>query len=97
MNTPMQIFKKHGAHFYENDEQAIIDAMDEYAEQQTKNLPLFDVVTQLPLQKVARLEVIDEKGRSYINWKPTNKVTMEFQDDCRTLKLFVQCSSTKNI
>ena len=43
MKTPMEIFKKHGAHYYENDEQAIIDAMTEYAEQQVKNLNIPDV------------------------------------------------------
>ena len=44
MKTPMEIFKKHGAHYYENDEQAIIDAMTEYAEQQVKNLNIPDVI-----------------------------------------------------
>ena len=33
MKTPIQIFKKHGAYYYENDEQEIIDAMSEYAKQ----------------------------------------------------------------
>jgi hypothetical protein len=28
----LQTFKKHGAHYYEGDEQEIIDAMEEYAE-----------------------------------------------------------------
>jgi hypothetical protein len=33
--TPIQTFKKHGAHYYEGDEQEIIDAREEYAEHKT--------------------------------------------------------------
>ena len=35
MRTPMQIFKKHNIHYYENDENAIEKAMQEYADEQT--------------------------------------------------------------
>lgn len=33
MKTAIAIFKKHGAHYYEGDEEAIIEAMREYASQ----------------------------------------------------------------
>ena len=33
MDKALQIFKKHGAHYYEGDEQAIIDAMNEFADE----------------------------------------------------------------
>lgn len=33
MRTPMQIFKKHNIHYYENDENAIEIAMQEYADE----------------------------------------------------------------
>lgn len=33
MDKALQIFKKHGAHYYQGDEQAIIDAMHEFANQ----------------------------------------------------------------
>jgi len=33
MRTPIQIFKKHGIHYYENDENAIEIAMQEYADE----------------------------------------------------------------
>jgi hypothetical protein len=39
--------------------------------------------------KVTRVEVIDERGRSYVNWKTGNKVKVAFQDDGRTIKIFI--------
>ena len=41
----------------------------------------------LPL--VTRVEVIDEKGRSYVNSDKDNIVTLILQDDGRTLKVFI--------
>jgi hypothetical protein len=45
--------------------------------------------TQLPFSKVTRVEVIDENGRSYVNWNKHNKVHVELQDNGRTLKVFI--------
>ena len=39
--------------------------------------------------KVTRVEVIDENGRSYTNFDPNNKVELSFQDNERTLKVFI--------
>ena len=39
--------------------------------------------------KVTRVEVIDENGRSYVNWNDNNQVTLSYQDDDRTLKIFI--------
>jgi hypothetical protein len=39
--------------------------------------------------KVTRVEVIDENGRSYVNWNENNKVELSYQDDGRTLKVFI--------
>lgn len=39
--------------------------------------------------KLTRVEVIDQDGRSYVNWDDTNKVELSFQDDGRTLKVFI--------
>lgn len=39
--------------------------------------------------RITRVEVIDEKGRIYTNWNPTNKVELQIQDDDRTLKVFI--------
>ena len=58
-----------------------------------KALSIADVIAMLPrltfLEKVNRVEVIDQKGRSYMNWKPTNKTEISLQDDRRTLKVFI--------
>jgi hypothetical protein len=43
----------------------------------------------LLLEKVTRVEVIDENGRSYLNWNDNNKVELSFQDEDRTLKVFI--------
>jgi hypothetical protein len=39
--------------------------------------------------KVTRVEIIDENGRSYTNFDPNNKVELSFQDNERTLKVFI--------
>lgn len=41
------------------------------------------------LRNCTRVEVIDEKGRSYINWDYKNKVQISMQDDDKTLKIFI--------
>lgn len=41
------------------------------------------------LEKVKRVEVIDQNGRSYVNWMPDNKVEITFQNEGRTLKVFI--------
>jgi hypothetical protein len=46
-------------------------------------------MTYYPLDKVTRIEIIDQKGRSYVNWDDNNKVELSFQDDERTLKVFI--------
>ena len=58
-----------------------------------KALSIADVIAMLPsvtfLEKVNRVEVIDQNGRSYVNWKPTNKTEISLQDDMKTLKVFI--------
>jgi hypothetical protein len=41
------------------------------------------------MTRITRIEVIDENGRSYVNWEDDNNVSWQFQDDGRTLKVFV--------
>lgn len=41
------------------------------------------------LPMVTRVEVIDQDGRSYVNWDKDNIVTIQLQDDGRTLKIFI--------
>lgn len=58
-----------------------------------KELSIADVMAMLPpvtfLEKVNRVEVIDQNGRSYVNWKPTNKTEISLQDGGKTLKVFI--------
>ena len=58
-----------------------------------KALSIADVMAMLPpvtfLENVTRVEVIDQKGRGYVNIKPTNKIELSFQDGCKTLKVFI--------
>lgn len=64
-----------------------------------KVLSIADVMTMLPpvtfLEKVNRVEVIDQKGRSYVNWKPTNKTEFSLQDNGKTLKVFISDNVNK--
>ena len=52
-------------------------------------LNLADVMAMLPTAMINRVEVIDEKGRCYVNWKPTNRIELQVQDNGKTLKVFV--------
>lgn len=61
----------------------------EYHESQVKKLNIPDVMAMLPIGMVNRIEVIDEKGRSYVNWQKYNRVELQVQDNGRTLKVFV--------
>lgn len=54
-----------------------------------KELSITDVMVMLPTAMINRVEVIDEKGRSYVNWKSTNRIELHIQDSGRTLKVFV--------
>ena len=58
-----------------------------------KALSIADVMAMLPsvtfLEKVNRVEVIDQNGRSYVNWNSTNKTEISLQDDGKTLKVFI--------
>ncbi len=40
--------------------------------------------------KVTRIEVIDEKGRSYVHFNSNNKVELSLQDEDKTLKVIVK-------
>ena len=42
-----------------------------------------------PEPRVTRVEVIDQEGRSYVNWDERNRVELSYQDDGRTLKVFI--------
>lgn len=54
-----------------------------------KKQSLADVINNLILPYVNRVEVIDQKGRSYVNYKDKNVVSIQMQDEERTLKIFI--------
>lgn len=58
-----------------------------------KALSIADVMAMLPTAMINRVEVIDENGRSYVNWKKTNRTELQVQDNGRTLKVFVSQSN----
>lgn len=43
----------------------------------------------LNTSKVSRVEVIDKKGRTYVNYCSDSNVKLSLQDDDRTLKIFI--------
>ena len=55
-------------------------------------LSLNEILKRLPfvteINSIKRVEVIC-KGRDYINWKKENNVAISFQDNLRTLKVFI--------
>ena len=53
----------------------------------------FSDLSQLQNNQLTRVEVIDEKGRSYVNWNKNNKIELSYQDDDRTLKIFINDSN----
>ena len=59
---------------------------------ESKLLNIADIMAMFPivyLSKVNRVEVIDEKGRSYVNCKPTNRTELQLQDNGKTLKIII--------
>ena len=48
------------------------------------------------MNRITRVEVIDENGRSYVNWEENNDITVSYQDDGMTLKVFVNTMGSKS-
>ena len=38
---------------------------------------------------ITRVEVIDQDWRNYVNWRKNNRVELSYQDDGKTLKIFI--------
>lgn len=49
----------------------------------------FSDLSQLQNNQLNRVEIIDKKGRSYVNWNKNNKIELSYQDSGRTLKIFI--------
>ena len=49
------------------------------------------------MTRITRLEVItDTGGRDYVSWEEDNDITLSYQDDGRTLKVFVNTMKPKS-
>ena len=48
------------------------------------------------MTRITRVEVITDQGRDYVNWKDDNDITLSYQDDGRTLKVFVNTMKPKS-
>jgi hypothetical protein len=78
-------------HRFENTELELLPLMEEYARFK-RSEDIVSAISSLPivdLSKVNRVEVIDEKGRSYVNWEEKNRTSLSLQDNGRTLKVFI--------
>ena len=40
-------------------------------------------------KNVTRVEIIDQKGRSYVNWNKNNSVKILIQDNGKTMKIVI--------
>ena len=47
------------------------------------------------MTRITRLEVITDTGRDYVCWEEDNDITVSYQDDGRTLKVFVNTMKPK--
>lgn len=90
-HKPKKVMANEFGHNESNKELALKFAKA-YTDHKLKLLGIADVVKSLPIQDLpncTRVEVIDQNGRSYVNWKLTNKVRLSMQDDGRTAKIFI--------
>ena len=53
----------------------------------------FSDLSQSQSNQLTRVEIIDKKGRSYVNWNKNNKIELSYQDSGRTLKIFINDSN----
>lgn len=71
-----------------------MDNKTELFDREGNALSVKEIIDLLPLEiileNVNRVEVIDQKGRSYVNWNDNNKIEISFQDNGNTLKVFIR-------
>jgi hypothetical protein len=59
------------------------------AENATLKLWLSTVSDLTPVNKVTRVEVVENDRRHYLNWDSDNIITLQLQDNYQTLKIFI--------
>ena len=68
---------------WDSDKETTLMALQDY----------FSDLSQLQNNQLNRVEIIDKKGRSYVNWNKNNKIELSYQDSGRTLKIFINDSN----
>ena len=48
------------------------------------------------MTRITRVEIITDTGRDYVCWEEDNDITLSYQDDGRTLKVFVNTMKPKS-
>ena len=48
------------------------------------------------MTRITRVEIITDTGRDYVCWEEDNDITVSYQDDGRTLKVFVNTMKPKS-
>ena len=48
------------------------------------------------MTRITRVEIITDTGRDYVSWEEDNDITLSYQDDGRTLKVFVNTMKPKS-
>lgn len=76
------------------DDAVVVDDKNHSSLVVNKNTFYKSHLTTLP--RCTRVEVIDDKGRSYVNWEEGNVVKFELQDDGKTLKVFINKNKSDN-
>ena len=92
MNLQEQFKKETNQDAYYLDQTIWNDYYIEWLESRAEAINYTRCCAELPIKELPncnRVEVIDQKGRSYVNWKPTNKVRLSMQDDGKTAKIFI--------
>lgn len=44
---------------------------------------------EISIPKANRIEIIDDTGRAYTNWKDDNQIGISIQDGGKTIKVFI--------
>ena len=67
---------------------------DEYADSLKKEVITVPLNLDQLIKNVTRVEIIDQKGRSYVNWNKNNSVKILIQDNGRTMKVVISNKKT---
>ena len=62
---------------------------DDYADSLNTEVITVPLNLDQTIKNVTRVEVIDQKGRSYVNWNKNNSVKILIQDNGRTMKVVI--------